>query len=124
MLTHQVLTSELSPYLFGLVISVLGMLVFNICSYYYGYGMGMADHDQVPAHVWRKIDGRWTQKIIYVMYSLYKENDNFTWKWISDISRMGWVQNDPPSKVTILSSEAMLESAHEIIKVHNNSSHK
>lgn len=41
---------------------------------------------------------------------------NFSWKYIAEKSRMGWVQNSPPVRPFIIASKGMLEIANKLLQ--------
>jgi len=42
--------------------------------------------------------------------------ENFSWRWVDEAKRMGWVQDNPPSAPSIIASKGMWEHIERILE--------
>ena len=77
------------------------------------YGQHLPD-EVVPIQIYVQKGPKWETKITEGLYSScnYK---NYTWRWLKEINKMGWAQDNPPAIMHIIASEGMLEIANEIL---------
>jgi len=72
------------------------------------------DDMKTPIKRFIEIDNKIETEITMGSYTDVNIRD-FTWKYIAEKSRMGWVQDSPPAKPFIIASEGMLEIANELL---------
>ena len=102
-----------------IIILLLGIAVIfssQLYCYWDGCSISPDADEQVPAQLWVKKENTFIEKVTSVRYDKYISNDHFEWRWISDLRKMGWVEDSPPAEVSIICSEGMKDTAHKIVK--------
>jgi hypothetical protein len=82
--------------------------------YYPGYFENEEDME-TPIKKFVEVDGKWTTKITMGSYHDVSLR-YFSWKYIPECTRMGWVQDNYPARPFIIASEGMLEIANKLLE--------
>ena len=100
-----------------IILSGIGFLVSMISMYYHGMNKcgGTTDWSSIPILKWVRVGLVWEQRLSYGKYSDYQMDISYTYKWLNTHQEMGFVQDNPPAKVTIICSPGMRKAVDKII---------
>ena len=82
---------------------------------YYLNNMQYKHTNDIPIKKFIEKDGKIETEIVMGNYTDINTS-NFSWKYINEKSRMGWVQDSPPVKPFIIASKGMLEIANKLLQ--------